>query len=189
MTAKPSVKRQRGGSGLIKLARPALCPVGCCDSMSKYDPFDPAMLVSRALLLLALALVASCASFAPDRAGSGEWVSPNVAPDERAAIANLDWSTLPGVITLIDGREVGAGYRQARLAPGRHVIEYAYYPAAFGDHPKGRMEIELMSGHSYEFRIKLCFWCMPRKYAVWMDNKTSREKVWGKRPDWPAWYL
>ena len=153
------------------------------------NPLDPAMRLSRAILLLASALMASCAGHSPFREGSGEWVDPNPAVSENGPMARLDWSTLPGVITLIDAKGIGAGYQRARLSPGRHVIEYAYYPAEFGVHPKGSMEIDLTPGHAYEFRIKLCFWCMPRRYAVWVDDKTRGEKVWGKRPDWPAWYL
>jgi hypothetical protein len=159
--------------------------VGC----QRRGPLVPATHLSRAILLLASVLMASCAGHSPFREGSGEWVDPNPAPVENGAMTSLDWSKLPGVITLIDAKGVGAGYKQARLSPGRHVIEYAYYPVEFGEHPKGSVEIYLTPGHAYEFRIKLCFWCMPRKYAVWVDDKTRGEKVWGRHPDWPAWYL
>ncbi len=121
--------------------------------------------------------------------GWREWVGPDVAAVESGPIATIDWSKLPGVISMIDQSKVGAGYDKAKLSPGKHIIEYAYSPSEFGVHPSGTIEIDLTPGHSYEFRIKLCFWCMPRKYAAWVDDKTSGEKVWGKQPDWPAWYL
>ena len=146
-------------------------------------------LMGRAILLSASMLLASCASDSPIHAGADVWLAPDTAAVENGAMARLDWSPLPGVIALIDGKTAGAGYKQARLSPGRHVIDYAYYPAEFGVHPKGRMEIALAPGHSYEFRIKLCFWCAPRSYAVWVDDKTTGETAWGKRPAWPAWYL
>ena len=146
-------------------------------------------LVSRAMLLLASALLASCASDSPIHAETDVWLDPGTAAVEYGTMARLDWSPLPGVITLVDGKTAGAAYKQARLAPGRHTLAYAYYPAAFGAHPKGTIDIALTPGHSYEFRIKLCFWCAPRKYAVWVEDKTKGEAAWGKRPDWPAWYL
>jgi hypothetical protein len=49
--------------------------------------------------------------------------------------------------------------------------------------------MEFKACHSYQFGLKLCFWCSPRKYAVWIDDKTTGELVWGKRPDWPFWFL
>lgn len=134
-------------------------------------------------------LMVSCAHYSPISGGLGEWAGSNVADPESGLVASFDWSTLPGVITLIDDNSLGTGYKKARLSPGRHVIAYAYYPAEFGVHPRGTIEIDLAAGHSYEFGLRLCFWCVPRKYAVWVDDKTTREKVWGKRPDWPSWYL
>jgi hypothetical protein len=131
----------------------------------------------------------SCAHYSPTYWGCGERVGADIAAVENDSIANFDWSKLPGVITLIDESIVGTGYKKAKLSPGRHVIEYAYYPAEFGMHPRGIIEIDLAAGHSYEFGLKLCFWCMPRKSAVWVDDKTTGEKVWGERPDWPSWYL
>jgi hypothetical protein len=140
------------------------------------------------LLLLPMVMI-SCAHDSPVFWGWGEWAASDVAGVENELISGFDWYKNPGVITSIDGNSVGNGYKRARLLPGRHVIEYASYPAKFGGHPKGRIEIELKAGHLYEFRLELCFWCMPRKYAVWVDNKTTGKLVWGKRPDWPCWYL
>ena len=145
--------------------------------------------MSRLILLLLSTLLISCAHYSPIYWGWGEWVGSNVSAYENDLIASFDWSKLPGVITLIDESSVGTGYKKARLSPGRHVIEYAYYAAEFGVHPRGIIEIDLTGGHSYEFGLKLCFWCTPRRYAVWVDDKTTSEMVWGKRPDWPSWYL
>jgi hypothetical protein len=139
--------------------------------------------------LLLSTLMVSCAQDSPIHSGAGEWVGSNVAAPENSLVATFDWSKLPGVITQIDDNSLGADYKKARLSPGRHVIAYAYYPAEFGVHPRGSIEIDLEAAHSYEFGLRLCYWCMPRKYAVWVDDKTARERVWGKRPDWPAWYL
>jgi hypothetical protein len=108
---------------------------------------------------------------------------------ESDVTANLDWSTLPGVITSIDGNRVGNGYKKAKLLPGSHVIEYAYSPVEFGEHPRGTIALELQAGHLFEFRLKLCFWCNPRKFAVWVDDNSTGETVWGKHPDWPSWFL
>lgn len=145
--------------------------------------------MNRLIVLLLSSLMVSCAYYSPIYWGWSEWVGSDVAAVDNDFITSMDWSKLPGVITLIDGSAVGAGYKKAKLLPGRHVIEYAYYTAEFGMHPRGIIEIDLTAGHSYEFGIKLCFWCMPRKYAVWIDDKTTSEKVWGKHPDWPSWYL
>jgi hypothetical protein len=145
--------------------------------------------MNRVILLLLSSLMVSCAYYSPIYWGWGEWVGSDVAGLENDSVATFDWSKLPGVITLIDENSVGTGYKKAKLSPGRHVIGYAYYPAEFGVHPKGIIEIDLTAGHSYEFGLRLCFWCKPRKYAVWVDDKTSSEEVWGKRPDWPSWYL
>ena len=84
---------------------------------------------------------------------------------------------------------VGAGFNKAKLTAGKHVIEYLYSPAEFGVHPKGTIEIDLVEGHSYEFRIKLCYWCAPRKHAEWIEDRTTKELAWGVRPIWPSWYL
>ena len=135
--------------------------------------------------MLSLALV-SCAHHSPIYWGWGEWVAPDAAGMKEDLVARFDWSTQPGVITTIDGNNVGSGFKKARMAPGKHVIGYAYYPAEFGEHPKGIAEINLKAGYIYEFRLKLCFSCMPRKFAVWVEDKTSRELVWGQRPNWSS---
>jgi hypothetical protein len=131
----------------------------------------------------------SCANYSPIYWGWGEWAGPDVAGVENNLITSFGWPELPGVITSIDGTGLGTGYKKARLSPGRHRIEYAYHPSEFGVHPTGIMEMDLIAGHLYEFRIKLCFWCAPRKYSVWVDDKTTGKVVWGKHPDWPSWWL
>jgi hypothetical protein len=145
--------------------------------------------INRPGWFLLLSLLVSCAHYSPIYVGWGEWSGSDVAGVENSLIASVDWSRLPGVIASIDGTGVGTGYQRARLSPGRHRIEYTYHTAEFGKHPTGMMEIELLSGHVYEFQIRLCFWCMPRRYAVWVDDKTAGEVVWGKHPDWPSWWL
>jgi len=145
--------------------------------------------MNRLILLLLSLLMASCAHYSPIYWGWGEWAVSDVTGLENGLVAYVDWSTLPGVITSIDGHTVGSGHKKAKLLPGSHVIEYAYYPAEFGVHPKGTIAIQLEAGHSYEFCIRLCFWCNPRKYAVWVDDKTTAEAVWGRHPDWPSWFL
>jgi hypothetical protein len=145
--------------------------------------------MDRLILALLSVLMVSCASSLPFFGGWGEWVGSDAVNVENNLTATFDWSTHPGAITTIDGSSVGNGFKKAKLSPGRHVIEYVSYPAEFGVHPKGIIEIDLTAGHSYEFCLKLCYWCKPRKFAVWVDDKTTNQKVWGKRPDWPAWYL
>lgn len=147
-------------------------------------------ILTKALISLLLSLITvSCAYYSPIYWGWGEWVGSDVVGLANDSIVTLDWSAVPGVITLIDQNQVGAGYKKAKLAAGSHVIEYAYYPAEFGVHPRGTIELHLAMGHAYEFRLKLCFWCIPRKYAAWVEDKTTSEDVWGKPPDWPSWYL
>jgi hypothetical protein len=145
--------------------------------------------LNKTILLLLSSLMVSCAYYSPIYWGWGEWAGPDVAGVENTLIADFDWSRLPGVITSIDGTSIGNGYKKARLSPGIHRLEYAYFPAEFGTHPRGILELNLVAGHLHEFRIQLCFWCMPRRYAVWVDDKTTGESVWGKRPDWPSWWL
>jgi hypothetical protein len=141
------------------------------------------------VLLLLSSLIISCSHYSPIYWGWGEWTGPDLSGLANDSVAGLDWSKLPGVIVSIDGNSLGTGYKKARLLPGKHVIEYAYYTAQFGAHPKGTIEMDLKAGHLYEFGLKLCFWCNPRKYAVWVDDNTTGELVWGKRPEWPSWYL
>ena len=131
-----------------------------------------------ALLIISL-MLSSCAYYSPIYWGWGEWANPEVSSMENHSVSRFDWSKLPGVITFIDGDSVG-NYKKAKLLSGKHIIEYAYYPVEFGVHPKGLIEIELKAGHLYEFRIKLCYSCIPRRYAVWIKDKTSDEIAWGK---------
>lgn len=140
-------------------------------------------------LLIPFLVLVSCAYYSPIYWDFVEWDSPDITGLENDLIVHFGWFKQPGTIASIDGNILGAGFNRARLSSGRHVIEYADYPAEFGEHPKGKIEIELIAGHSYEFNMKYCFWCAPRKYAVWVEDKTTNEKVWGKRPDWPSWYL
>ena len=144
----------------------------------------------NAVFLLLSLLTASCAArYSPIYWGWGEWAQQDVVNIENSLTVHFDWSTVPGVIQSIDGAVVGQGYNKARLSPGKHQLEYADYPAEFGTHPRGLLEVDLLTGHVYEFRIKYCFWCNPRKYTVWVDDKTTGGLDWGKRPDWPSWWL
>ena len=144
----------------------------------------------KTVILLMPFLLASCsAHYSPFFWGWSEWVSYDSVDVERSYTTTLDYSTLPGVITMIDGVAVGEGYLKARLSPGKHQLEYADHPAEFGIHPMGLLEVDLLAGHVYEFQIKYCFWCKPRKYTAWLDDKTTGKLVWGKRPDWPSWWL
>lgn len=145
--------------------------------------------MNKLIIVFLSSFLFSCSHYSPIYWGWGEWVGSDVAATGKRSIASFDWSSLPGVITAIDGNSVGDGYKKAKLAPGRHLVEYAYYPAEFGVHPQGRIEIDLTAGHSYELGLRLCFWCKPRKYAIWVDDTTTGQVVWGKRPDWPFWYL
>jgi hypothetical protein len=140
-------------------------------------------------LVLFSSLMVSCAHFSPIYWGYGEWAAGDTAGVENDLLVEFDWSKVPGVITSIDGKRLGEGYKKAKLLSGRHVIEYANYSVEFGGHQTGMLELDLAAGHSYQFGLKLCYWCHPRKYAVWVDDKTTGEVVWGKHPDWPAWWL
>lgn len=141
------------------------------------------------VIILLSSLLFSCAHYSPIYWGWGEWDGVGVAGEKAGLSAGLDWSKRPGVITAIDGKSIGSGYKKAKLLPGRHVIEYAYYTAQFGAHPKGIIELDVQAGHSYQFDIKLCFWCNPRKFAVWVYDNTVGTVVWGEQPDWPSWWL
>lgn len=136
--------------------------------------------MNKIFLLLFVIMLSSCASYSPIYWGWGEWDGPGVSTIDNHSVTRFDWSRLPGIITTIDGDSVGDGYKKAKLLPGSHLIEYAYYPAEFGIHPKGLIETELKEGHMYEFRIKLCYSCNPRRYATWVHDKTADEIVWGK---------
>jgi hypothetical protein len=141
-------------------------------------------MLKRLVILLAF-LPVSCSYYSPIYWGWGEWNGIDPAAP-KTDMVQLDWHKLPGVIKTIDGNNLGDGYKKAKLVAGRHVLEYAYYTAGFGIHPSGKIEIEMTAGHTYEFKAKLCFWCKPRKYAVWIDDKHAGELAWGKRPDWSS---
>jgi len=145
--------------------------------------------VNRLIPIIMVSVVMSCAYYSPIYWGYGEWAGSESLSAAEDSIAGFEWYKRPGVITSIDGKSVGEGYKKAKLFPGRHVIEYADHPAAFGGHPKGIIEIDVKAGHQYAFNIKYCFWCKPRRYAVWIEDTTISEVVWGSRPDWPFWYL
>ncbi len=145
--------------------------------------------MNRLIPLLISLLIVSCSHYSPIYWGYGEWKVSGISGFDNNSIARLEWAKKPGVITSIDGNSLGGGYKKAKLFPGIHVIDYADYPASFGAHPKGTMEIDFKAGHLYEFNIKYCFWCKPRRYAVWIDDKTTGDVKWGKRPDWPPWFL
>ena len=139
--------------------------------------------------VLSLLLAGCPAHYSPIYWDYGEWNAPDAASADRSVTVSLDWSTEPGVIQSIDAVALGKGYKKAKLRPGRHRLEYASYPAEFGAHPQGNVDVDLLAGHAYEFGMKLCFWCTPRRYAVWVIDTTTGDLVWGKRPDWPSWYL
>lgn len=146
--------------------------------------------MSKAILVLLSLLMASCsARYSPIFWGYGEWTPADFSVVEGSSTAVFDWSAHPNVITSIDGTTVDKGYKKARLAPGKHQLVFADYPTEFGTHPKGLLEVDLLPGHVYEFRIDYCFWCTPKRYSNWVDDKTTGELIWGKRPDWPSWWL
>lgn len=133
-------------------------------------------------------VIASCVSI--EKIGWDEWLDPGIWAAPEKSVAVFDWSRYPGIIQSIDeDTSAGLRHKTAKLLPGKHVVKYKYYSAEFGTHPGGIIEIDLKAGHLYELCIKLCFWCKPRTYAVWVDDKTVGEVVWGKRPDWPSWFL
>lgn len=135
-------------------------------------------------------LIVSCAHYSPIYWDYGEWEEYDFSSVGNDSIARLEWSKVPGVINSIDGNTLRK-CKKAKLLPKIHIIEYADYPAQFGSSLpiKGIIEIDLKAGHLYEFNIKYCYWCKPRKFAVWIDDKTTGEVAWGKPPDWPSWYL
>jgi hypothetical protein len=141
------------------------------------------------ILLLFLGIL-SCRSF--DTLNWGECADSDGAGQDAESTAIMDWSDWPDMIISIDADKcIGsgkAGYKRARLSPGRHAVEYGNYVYKLG-HVSGRIELEVKKGHLYEFGFDTCFWCQPRRYAVWVDDRTTGEVVWGKRRDWPSWYL
>ncbi len=146
--------------------------------------------IARLKSVLLLPLFAfSCASYhSPIYQNYAEWAAPGTDM-AGSNVVIFDWSHEPGVITKVDGNDLGPGYKKATLLPGPHVIEYVYYAANFGEHPEGRIEIDLAAGHSYFFDLDLCFWCNPRRYAVWIDDITVDKIAWGQHRDWPSWWL
>jgi len=138
------------------------------------------ILLNKIILLMLLSILSSCAYYSPIYWGWGEWSGSNLSGMENQPVSKFEWSRLPGVITMIDGDTVGSGYKKAKLLPGIHKIDYAYSPAQFGTHPRGSFEMELKAGHLYEFRIKLCFSCNPRRYDTWVMDKTTGDIVWGQ---------
>jgi hypothetical protein len=140
------------------------------------------------LVLITLLLISCSARYSPFFWGYHEWVPSDVSTVEKSSTAIFDWSTRPDVITSIDGMPIGKGYKKARLSSGKHQLLFADHPARFGALPEGLLDIDLLPGHEYEFRIDYCFWCKPRRYSVWVDDKTTGELIWGKRPDWPSWW-
>jgi len=119
----------------------------------------------------------------------GQWAEEGLAEPGSTTNATFGWNDWPGMIVSIDRHaEVATGYKSARLRPGRHVIEYSNYVHDFG-HVKGELQLVLVVSHEYEFRFATCYWCMPRRFAVWIDDLTTGEVAWGTRPNWPHWYL
>ena len=146
--------------------------------------------MKRSIFALLLLFFTSCsARYSPFFLHYKEWIPHDPPPAQASSLVLFDWSTLPNVINSIDGIPVETGFKKARLAPGKHKFEYAAYPSEFGAHPKGVIEMDLIAGHEYEFQMDFCYWCKPRRYAVWVDDKTTGELVWGKRRDWPVWWL
>ncbi len=111
---------------------------------------------------------------------------------EADAVAWFDWSGWPDMITAIDEHHClmsgATGYKWAKLRPGRHIVEYSNYVHDFG-HVTGRIDMVLAAGHRYAFGFNTCYWCMPRRYAVWVADQSSGQVVWGRQPDWPGWFL
>ena len=104
------------------------------------------------------------------------------------SVAIFEWSKWPHMIDSIDGEKCqgsdNRGCKKARLLPGRHLISYEFQMARVG-RISGTIELTLKAGHLYEFDNASCYWCMPRRYTVWVVDKTTGEVVWGKPPDWP----
>jgi hypothetical protein len=140
--------------------------------------------------LIAVVLSVSLAAcFSLETRDWGEWAEKDLAQQSTASAAGFDWRDWPGMIVSIDLHdEVATGYKSARLRPGMHIIKYSNHVHDFG-HVKGEMKIILLAGHNYRFHFDTCYWCNPRRFAVWVDDLTTAELAWGSRPDWPKWYL
>jgi hypothetical protein len=140
----------------------------------------------RNAIVICLAL---CACVSMQTRNWGRWSEG--APSEHApgSTAIFGWSDWPGMIVSIDRHgEVATRYKSAQLRSGSHIIEYSNHVHDFG-HVSGAMELDLVAGHTYEFRFATCYWCKPRKFAVWVDDTTIGSVAWGSRPTWPRWYL
>jgi hypothetical protein len=120
------------------------------------------------------------------------YVSPNASSLSSDQASIFDWSNTPGMIMNIDEVDISAvgreGFKSARLNPGVHTFKYSNYVHDFG-HINGKLDVNLKPGQKYLFKFKTCYWCSPRKYAVWVINESSGEIVWGNLPSWPAWWL
>lgn len=137
------------------------------------------------LALTAALTLASCFSF--EAMNWGEWSDP--AATMTAPAARFGWARWPGMITSIDGHgDVATGFKRARLRPGPHTVAYSGHIHDFGQ-VAGEIRLDLAADHDYEFNFATCYWCMPRRFAVWVQDRTSGEVVWGKPRDWPSWYL
>ncbi len=129
------------------------------------------------------------ACFSLETRNWGEWTEKDLPQQSTGLLAGFDWHDWPGMIVRIDQhQEVATGYKSARLRPGMHIIEYSNHVHDFG-HVVGEIKITLLAGHDYGFRFKTCYWCNPRRFAVWVDDLTTAELAWGSRPNWPNWYL
>ena len=67
-------------------------------------------------------------------------------------------------------------------------MEYSNHVHDFG-HVHGEIQMDLMAGHAYMFHFDTCYWCNPRRLALWVDDAATGTVVWGARPDWPRWFL
>lgn len=186
-TAAQQHTRADGTYGLA--TRISTQPLGLSAARSSVQDVSANFHMKFLAFIILLPFIASCSHYSPIYWGWGEWVDPEVVGTENSFTADLDWHKLPGVIVAVDGKNIGKGYKKAKLRQGVRRIEYAYYPAEFGTHPKGMFELPIVAGHSYEFRIELCYWCAPRKYSVWVIDQTTGEVVWGEKPTWPSWWL
>ena len=119
----------------------------------------------------------------------GQWTEGDLARHGTSSAAVFAWHDWPGLIVSIDqNAAVAEGFKSARLRPGMRIIAYSNHVHDFG-HVKGEIEIVLLAGHSYQFHFDTCYWCKPREFAVWVDDVTTGELAWGRRPSWPRWYF
>ena len=140
-------------------------------------------------LITVFLLVSLVACYSLETRDWGQWTEGDLAQQETSSATVFAWDDWPGMIVGIDrNAAVASGYKSARLRPGMRTIEYSNHVQNFG-HVQGEIKMVLVAGHSYQFRFDTCFWCKPRQFAVWVDDVTTGELAWGKRPDWPGWYL